>query len=587
MIGDMKKLRLPDFVIGLMLAVGLNGCADRFLDESPDERVEVTTLSQVIQLAGSAYSTGNYGWLCELSSDNIIDINAPYMATQDDGREVPVRYNLREYERMDGEAYRFEPVKSSNGTDSPSEIWEGCYHAIATANHAFQILDGLRGNVPVEDTSEKMRAAYAELYLIRAYHHFILVNVFSQAYKDDNASRNDIGIPYCMTPEDVVKVDYDRSNVTDTYDRIESDLERGLDLISDVNYEKPKWHFNVKAAHAFAARFYLFRREYDKVIEHADAVLGRDASVLPSVLMDYSVFDDCVTSEDFAEAWQNPDSENNLMLIATYSVQFRRHIGYRYATAGKALKDIEYHYGPNWDWFLMPAASVGGGTFYDGNADHGFTSARIAERFEYTDKIAGIGYAHIVRREFTCTELLLERAEARLLGNHDKKGCAEDLIAYENSRQSFSKSNLDFYTSGGALRPLTESMIERWYSTPGKSNVIADWTTTDSMSLGFNIPKDLYPYMNCLNDMRRYETAYTGLRFFDLKRFGIEYTHIWNAEGTACKLKWNDPRRAIEVPQDVLAAGMASSYLTPSQVSHNVQSRRMTGLCGKIKVENE
>ena len=46
------------------------------------------------------------------------------------------------------------------------------------------------------------------------------------------------------------------------------------------------------------------------------------------------------------------------------------------------------------------------------------------EQFEYTDKIAGIGYVHMVRPEFTSQETLLFRAEANIfLGNHDLPRC--------------------------------------------------------------------------------------------------------------------------------------------------------------------
>lgn len=554
----MKSIKY--MILSLCSAVMLlTSCTDSFLDHEPDERVTIANVDQVCQLLSSGYSTSNYGWLCEISSDNIVDINAPYLATQSNGSEVLVHYNLSSYGREDDEAYRFEPVRSSTDSDSPSSIWQGCYNAIATANHALVILDNLYGG----DSStlpEQAKAAYGEAYLIRAYHHFILVNIFSQAYKDDEASKADRGIPYITEPEDVVSVNYDRGNVADTYKKIEEDLTKGLSMISDVNYKKPKWHFNVNAAHAFAARFYLYKREYDKVIEHANFVLGTDPATLPSKLMDYSRFDECTSSSDYAEIWQGPSENNNLMLIATYSIQWRRQIGRRYACAGKALRDIEFHLGPNWRWYLMPAAGVSGGTFWDGTQDHGFTSARIAERFEYTDKVAGIGYAHVIRREFTCNELLLERAEAKLLSSsHDVDGCVADLIAYEESRQSFSESNKKFYTSGNALQPLTRDMIESYYVKTTNSNVFENWDFTQNMSSSFVIPQDLVVYMNCINDMRRYETAYTGLRFFDLKRFGIEYSHHYSIDDIEYKLTWNDPRRAIEVPQEVIAAGMEAS----------------------------
>jgi hypothetical protein len=94
------------------------------------------------------------------------------------------------------------------------------------------------------------------------------------------------------------------------------------------------------------------------------------------------------------------------------------------------------------------------------------------------------------------------------------------------------------------------------------------------MSADFVVPQEHVVYMNCLNDMRRFETAYTGLRFFDLKRWGIEYNHVYgfnNDTGEFLEdihLAWDDPRRAIEVPQEVLSAGMASSQ-TPVTGNNN------------------
>lgn len=560
----MMKHYIYNKVCAIALAgLALTACSDDFLDKSPNERVEITTVDQVIQLLSTAYTTGNYGWICEISSDNIVDINAPYMATQSNGSEVLVRYNLNSYDRMDDELYKFEPVRSSTGSDSPSEVWEGCYNAIATANHAIALLDEFKAANNGEET-DKMRAAYGEAYLTRAYHHFILVNIFSQAYKNEEASRQDAGIPYCTDPEDKVMVDYPRGSVTETYQKIEKDLLAGLDRVNDVIYQMPKWHFNHNAAHAFAARFYLYKRDYEKVIEHANAVLGTDRDALPTMLMDYSRFDEATRSTDYAEIWQGPKEPNNLLLIATYSRQWRRSVGYRYATAGRALRDIMFHLGPNWRWYLMPCAGVGGETFWDGTSDHGYMSSRIAERFEYSDKVAGIGYPHVIRRELTCNELLLNRAEAYLLGRHDVKEALADMLAFDNSRWSFSESNKAFYTEGGALSELTEAKLLSWYkptesNVKNHSNTLADWNFTQNMSADFIITEDLVPYMNCLNDMRRYYTAWTGLRFFDVKRWGYEYEHHYGPDDEVFKLEWNSPNRAIEVPQEVMGAGMETS----------------------------
>lgn len=54
--------------------------------------------------------------------------------------------------------------------------------------------------------------------------------------------------------------------------------------MSEDIYTQPKYHFNKKAAYAFAARFSLYYMNYDKTIEYANAVLGNNPA---SVLRDF------------------------------------------------------------------------------------------------------------------------------------------------------------------------------------------------------------------------------------------------------------------------------------------------------------
>ena len=46
-----------------------------------------------------------------------------------------------------------------------------------------------------------------------------------------------------------------------------------------------------------------------------------------------------------------------------------------------------------------------------------------------------------------------------------------------------------------------------------------------------------------------------GLRWFDMKRYGIEFSHN-RAGNSPIVLGKEDPRRAIQLPQDVITAGM-------------------------------
>ena len=64
--------------------------------------------------------------------------------------------------------------------------------------------------------------------------------------------------------------------VNEVYAQIEKDLKLGISLVSDIYYKHPKFHFNKKAAYAFASRFYLMKGEWEEVIAYADYVLGGD-----------------------------------------------------------------------------------------------------------------------------------------------------------------------------------------------------------------------------------------------------------------------------------------------------------------------
>ena len=550
------KLKLS-YISLLALVLGVSSCSDSFLDQEPDERVKITNEKQVAQLLATAYPEGDYGWMCEISTDNYIDNNCPHLPSKPNVDQIEDHYNLSAYSgTMDDELFRFEPVKSYTGKDSPSSVWLYCYAAIAVANQALEHIEELVAQNGGEYTNS-LRRSRAEALLCRAYSHFLLVNLFSQTWKDDELSKKDIGIPYVTKPETTVKPMYDRSNVYETYQLIEKDMLEGLKDVGDETYEMPKWHFNTKAAHAFAARFYLYKREWAKVVEHADIVLGKDSLETAQQLQRYDGFDNCTSSEDYAVQWQSSSNPNNLMLMVTYSLRWRRLAGYRYACAGLAIQAINYHTGPNWSWYRIPSAAVSGASYYRSKADYGYMWAKCAERFEYTNKVAGTGQAHAIRREFTATELLLSRAEAKLMLG-DKEGCLKDLFTYDASRWTFSDANTKFYRNNNSLKDLTLTLLENYYKPQNVMhfNCFQNWDFTQQISPSYVVTADQVTCMNAINDMRRYETAYDGQRFFDMRRWGMEVTHEVGLNKEKITVSATDPRRAFELPAEVIAAGL-------------------------------
>ena len=199
-------------------------CND-FLDKEPDDRVELSTENQIIMLLSGSYPDSNYGWFCELSSDNIMDLNAEHYPIASDAEQKLTHYNLASSGRQDDEAYRFEPVKSSTSSDPPGGMWTSTYLTINSVNEALQAIDELASKG--QPLSAKLQAAKGEALLIRAYCHFMLVNIFSQAYKTEELSKQDIGVPYVTSVINTVDDKYSRGNVTDTYKKIIEDMEEG------------------------------------------------------------------------------------------------------------------------------------------------------------------------------------------------------------------------------------------------------------------------------------------------------------------------------------------------------------------------
>ena len=562
----MKSIRY--IFMSALAALALSSCSDSFLDHPADNRTEIDSEDKVIKLLSSSYPTANYMWVCELSSDNFIDNQAPHLPTKTWDPQILSHYNYSSYDRADDQLFRFEPATMATfgDYDQPGQIWEGFYNSVASCNAALKAIDEIAAS---KGMTAKLKAARAEALLIRAYDHFCLVNVFCQPYKDPEASKNDIGIPYVTEVEDVVQKEYPRGNVADVYTKIRADLEAGIADLDEQIYTLPKWHFNLNAAHAFAARFFLFKRDYQKVIDHANFVLGTDNTTLLNMMMDYSALADASYSSDFANVWQNPSQNNNLMLITTGSLMQRRSLGYRYSCAGPAAREVFLiSSGTHAFWrsyYICPLTAVSG-MFGSSSSDYGYFSGKICEQFEYSDKIAGIGYPHIIHRAFTANALLLERAEAKIMLKQYDAAC-EDLCAYwNNSFEKFPEADHTFYES--YVNVATKQIIENWYSDASHSNCFPNWDFTQKVSSSFVIPAEATPYMNCLNELRRWETSFEGLRFFDLKRWGIEYKHVYNVTADETTLTVNDPRRAIEVPWEVISAGLEPSRPQTSAYSN-------------------
>jgi hypothetical protein len=568
------KMKKNIFVI-VALAVGMVSC--NFLDHEPDMRATINTKEKVQLLLVSAYTQANSAPICEYSSDQVIDNNVPDPKTGQANAVTPL-------DEMYNEIFAWKPVKSSGSQDSPKYIWDGHYTAIATANQALKAIEKL------EAEGINMNAEKGEALLSRAYHHFLLAGVFCQAWKDEVASKNDLGIVYMLEPETKVAPQYVRGSLYDTYMAIEKDIEEGLKLVSDEYYSVPRYHFNVKAAHAFAARFYLYKRDWAKVVEHADHVLSTTDETTLSLLYDAQTGRDQSNIELAFNHYIDVKAPSNLLLHTTMSSSAYAHFpAYgRYQHNGEAQDFSTYGSGPCW------SGSFPGFGIWSADQKLGGFCAKDYYMFEYTDKVNGYGYIHGVTRAFTTNETLLCRAEAKAYLN-DLEGSANDFRLWCQGYNV--NGRMDTLANGNVN--LTPAKIVKFY-TEKDSTQFAPVLHNQDMSAGWVISAEQLPFVHCALHFRRIEGLHDGLRWHDIKRYGIEIEHL-QGKDPARKLVWNDDRRAIQLPQEVIMAGMTanpreilgdkvdgnqavtggdydpSDFYTPTEPSYSSAASRPTG----------
>ena len=541
-----------------LMVASLTSCFDA-LDEVPDNRTEIDSPEKVRLLLVSAYPQETPALLCELSGDNYIDDNVVVPATHNDARS-----------KWHEEAYQWKDINnySMGEQDTPNQVWETYYAGISVCNHAIQAMLEMSDD-PANDL--ELAHSWGEAHVLRAYLHFVLVNTFAEAYKDETMSAADRGIPYVTKPETTVHVDYTTSeflhSVKETYDLIEKDLLEGIDLIDDSKYQVVAYHFNRNAANAFAARFYLFKRDYDKVIYYADQALGTNPS---SMLRKWNAIN-TNTMDSRLNDYNDHQAPCNFLIQSTYSVQDRMLSACRFAiNNGKTFTDNQGRKwkvpstlktlidggGPNWRGQLPAFDS---NLFIFGGQEFGVWLFRVYEYFEYTDKIAGIGYVHMLYQPFTADETLLCRAEAKLYKG-DKAGALQDLTSwtYSHCVSKEKKVNGDVVPND-----LTVSDVKSKYVRNGEpSDFVSDLHPKE---MGFEkvLTGEDQAILDCILHFRRIETMFEGLRWYDIKRYGITVYHYYRGANEddihIDSLTYSDSRRVLQVPNNVMEAGYPSN----------------------------
>ncbi len=546
-------MRIKKYMMLMCMASAMASCND-FLDATPDSRIDVDTESEIEALLNSAYPQVSIVRLTELASDNADDLNGEANGN---------------YDRFSEQCFNWKEVTEQDN-ESPTMVWQGYYAAIAAANQALASMEKMGGA-----TTDKLKALKGEALLCRAYSHFMLTNIFCQHYSKTH-SATDPGIPYTTEPETTLDPKYDRGTVAEDYEKIEKDMLEGLSLMSDAIFTVPRYHFNSKAAYTFASRYYLFRQDFDKVIYYASLALGENPS---SLMRDYDAMKDMPTDDMQPRSIQYTSSSEqaNLLLIPVYSMEPYYFSGVSYGSRfnnNSYIAQAEQFFLTPWapdDNSAMQSQELFKIYWFYSAVQNKCLFPKQPYYFEEVNSNTHTGYYRTLSVAFKIEEALLNRAEAYTLTDQYDKALADinvwtknfvaDSVQY-NTYQYDENWNY-IYASIDVPNTLTLQSIRKWaeaydYYDPmaprPRKHVHPEWTTLSEGSDKENLVQTLLL-------IRRLEFLHEGMRWFDIKRYGMDVYRrriitSLNAMEITDFMQYRDPRQAIQLPMEVQAAGL-------------------------------
>lgn len=484
----MRKILLKHGVLLSFLLTAVS--CDTFLEENPDNRVELNNPDKAAQLLTNAYSGASYSFV-EWMTDNV---SYTFGTTK-----------LPEHDH----AYTWGEFTGIN-QDTPSHYWTSTYDAIAHSNEVLAVIDGLPG-----DRTHK-NAVKGEALLTRAYGHFMLVNLFARHY-DPAGADTDPGIPYVLEPETVFIKEYTRNTVEEVYDLVEKDLLEGLELVDESFYANSgKYHFTRNAALALASRFYLFKGDLNNCIKYSNELLGSDPSLyvknIPALLQER------INTEDYVRLYHAPNDDSNLLLIRQVS---NFHLPYLGHWPSRQLYSAIFE-GNNIfglvDERQDPAWVAG---------ENGLAATKYEFLFERSSLTSNVGYNYTIFLAFRGEEVLLNRAEALIRQNNVLAGLEDILVLCRRRYRPGQNGSVDNLTAQNLMQGL------RGY---------------------YNSSNDQTNAIRYLLEERQKEFIHEGMRWFDIKRFGIPVNHM-QPNGSLIVLEPDDPRKVLQIPQAAIDVG--------------------------------
>lgn len=150
--------------------------------------------------------------------------------------------------------------------------WRRYYHAIYIANYVIENQKNI-----TEATQDEINQLVGEAYMIRAYCHFLLVNLYADPYTHCTPATTR-GIPLSLAAD--VNAVLSCSSVEKVYQQVIDDIKKAKEHLNvDTWNEGYTYRFNTVSANALLARVYLYKGDWRNALEEAKTVIQKHGTL--------------------------------------------------------------------------------------------------------------------------------------------------------------------------------------------------------------------------------------------------------------------------------------------------------------------
>lgn len=246
------KVFLRNIILITLPLGGVGGslcsCSD-FLQEEDKDKVIPRTIEQFeAMLHQEGFVSATWFYRSEFMTDDVAE-NTTVITTAKN--QYKALYTWQNDVERTGEG---------DYSDENNVMWRNLYSDILVANYVLERAEDIIG---IEATESRKSQLIGEAYFLRARAYLELVNIYAEPYDEATAAVMQ-GIP--LREGTGITNNYARNTIARVYQQIEEDLAAAINAFDNSTETKSLWHPNKKAALLLLSRVYLYKGEWQNVI---------------------------------------------------------------------------------------------------------------------------------------------------------------------------------------------------------------------------------------------------------------------------------------------------------------------------------